>query len=291
MAEENEQVEVSEAELKEARNMGWSDQDKWRGKAEDWVDAKTFLERGKHVLPIVNERNRALKTEVDTLGQELGRTQQALHAATAAIKALEESRDADVEAQVEEAKKSLKTELAAALRDGDHEAAADLTLKISDLNEAAELPSKGEETQRGGGSNDLPQIPVDVQQWFRENPDYMGGRHKALALAITDEIRKDRAHPASRLIGVPFLEAVAEEVDKVLGERSERPSKVAGGNGGDNRRTGGQGATKGYADLPADAKAYCDKMANRLVGANRAHKDVASWRASYVKQYFSQEQL
>ena len=101
MAEASTEVlEPTEVELKEAREMGWADKDKWRGKEEDWVDAKTFLEKGKQVLPIVAAHNKRLRGDLDTLGGELASVKAALDGANAAIEDLQASHDEDSKAQV-----------------------------------------------------------------------------------------------------------------------------------------------------------------------------------------------
>ncbi len=117
------------------------------------------------------------------------------------------------------------------------------------------------------------------------NAEFMADpRRVALANAITVELRA----AGDKTVGAVFLDTVASEVDKALGARRGGVTRVASGAGSARREAGGGGGvTKTYADLPAEAKAACDSMSKRLVGPNRKHKDEASWRASYTKQYFS----
>ena len=287
MAEASTEVlEPTEVELKEAREMGWADKDKWRGKEEDWVDAKTFLEKGKQVLPIVAAHNKRLRGDLDTLGGELASVKAALDGANAAIEALQASHDEDTKAQVEAARAKLKTELAAASRDGDHEAVADLTDQMTRLNTADDKADKDEKGDKGNGKDrQEPQLHPEVVSWFTEHPDFAKDRRRiALARAIADEKRT----AGDKRVGAAFLDEVAEEVEQVLGGAggNNGASRVAGGNGGTSRSNAANGGGKSYADLPAEAKAACDKMAARLVGENRAHKTIDSWRKSYTQQYY-----
>ena len=52
--------EVSPEILREAKTLGWVPKDQFRGSADDWVDASTFVERGKQVMPILNHNNERL---------------------------------------------------------------------------------------------------------------------------------------------------------------------------------------------------------------------------------------
>ena len=89
-----------------------------------------------------------------------------------------------------------------------------------------------------------------------------------------------------------ILEEAGQRVEEFLeGTPSGGSSKALGGNGGTGRSGGGGGgpAGKSYSDLPADAKAYCEKSAGRFVGPGKRYKDVDSWRKGYAKSYFTQE--
>lgn len=285
MSEDNTEVlEPTADELKEAREMGWADKEKWRGKPEDWVDVKTFLEKGRQVLPIVTAHNRKLKGDLETVNAQVLAQAEALKAANAAIEALQASHDEDTKEQVEAARKQLKTELEAASRDGDHAAVADLTEQMTRLNQADD--KAGDKGDKGGKGRDEtePALHPEVERWFTDHSDFVKDRRRlALARAISDEKRAE----GDKRIGTVFLDEVAQEVEDILGTKGGGgTNRVSGGNGGTNRSNGGGGNAKTYADLPAEARAACDKMAARLVGDNRAHKTMDSWRKSYTAQYF-----
>ena len=56
--------EVDEETLKEAKRQGWVPQEEFRGRENDWVDAETFVKRGREILPIVRKNNEKLLKEL-----------------------------------------------------------------------------------------------------------------------------------------------------------------------------------------------------------------------------------
>src|SRR3990167_3011505 len=74
----------------EATGMGWSPKESWRGDPEKWIDAETFVARGREVLPILRANNKQLQAKVDTLSGQLGRVTEQLTASQDAIEALKE---------------------------------------------------------------------------------------------------------------------------------------------------------------------------------------------------------
>lgn len=290
MADEvvTETPEASEAEVKEARVLGWSAREEWRGNPEDWVDARTFLERGKHILPMLQSNNKRLMEELRVRDSKLSSMERSLSAANAAIEALQTSQAEDVKAQVEAARAELRTEMASALESGDHARAAELTEKMTQLN-SANADAGGEEKSKVSTAQPVQmsqEMRNELQSWYDKNPAYKtDNRRIALLNAVAVELR----NKGDTRVGAAFLDAVAEEVDNTLGP-SQRggASKVSSDNGGGGRTGSGAGSGKTYADLPQEAKTICDKQASRLVGPNRAHKTIESWRNSYARQYFQE---
>lgn len=290
MAEADDTAVRAETE-KKAKLFGWVPKEEYKGEEKNWLDAPEFVERGEQILPIVQQNNKRLVGQIGHLTETMTSLQESLKASETTIKALEESHAADVKEQVEATRKELKEELIKASRDGDHEAVADLTDQMTRLTAAEKKAADDKGDDKGEDGKPKPrEIPpalkAEVLAWYEKNPDYRTNARKlALAGAVSQELRA----AGDLRIGAEFLDAVAEEVDKALGDGGRSGhTKVSGDNGGGGRRAVVTGNQKTYADLPAEAKAACDKQAARLVGQNRAHKDVASWRASYVKQYFTE---
>jgi hypothetical protein len=125
--------------------------------------------------------------------------------------------------------------------------------------------------------------------WFGTN-----ARKTALTNAIAQEIR---ARGDMSLTGKAFFDHCATEAEKVLNPgtaRSNGTTKVEGNNGrgadsaagGGNDNRGGRGG-KTFADLPAEAKAACERTAAKLVGKGRTYEKISDWRAEYARRYFA----
>lgn len=275
----------SEAEVREAASMGWADKDKWRGNPDDWVDAKHFLEKAQHVLPIVRSHNDRLKQDLAARDQQIAQLAEQQRQTTAALRALEESNEEQVELQRTETVAEVKAQIAAASRDGDHERVAELTEKLVDLK--TPVPPKRDAGDTGD-NRQASQIKIlpEVQDWMNAHPEYKEGRRAVLGAQIMHELKQ----AGNRNTGVALLEDVAAEVEKFLGGNpGGGASKVSGGNGGNGRLNGDSSGPrqKGYQELPSDAKQTCDRMSERFVG--KKYKDAAAWRNAYAKQYWAQE--
>lgn len=275
----------TEEQISEARSLGWAPKEEWRGAEDKWVDADEFLKRGLGIHHL-RDSNKKLESTLSQVTGRLSSMEQALKAANATIQALEESHEEDTKAQVEAARAELREQLADASREGRHEDVAEITDKLTQLNAAED--HKEEKGGKGGNKDDRgdAEIHPEVRTWFTENPEFVADKRRvALANVVAAEMRQ----AGDTRIGKVFMDAVAEEVEKTLGPVKRGASKAEGGNGGSGRKGGdGSGSGKGYNDLPAEAKEACERMGKRLVGPNRAHKDVESWRKSYAKQYFAQ---
>lgn len=282
MADEDQVTEATPEEISEAKGMGWADEPDFRGDKAHWVDAKTFLERGRVILPIVSKRNKELTETTARQQEEIRSLADSLKAAQAAITALEQSHDEDVKEQVAAAKEELKHQLAAAYEANDHTAIADLTEKMVDLKAAEKAPVEKVETKTVTQSG-RDELTPEFVAWRDENKSWWGKdkRKTRAAILIAEELRSDPVN--SHLTGNTFFDKVSAQLDEEYGTRGE--SKVLSGNGGGGRTNTGE---KTFADLPAEAKEACNSLVKKLVGPNRAHKNVESWRKSYVEQYFQE---
>ena len=76
---------ATEQEINEAKILGWRPKEEWSGPAEQWADADVFLEKGRHVLPIMKQNNDRLMStvqkqteEIDTLRADLAENKEAM---------------------------------------------------------------------------------------------------------------------------------------------------------------------------------------------------------------------
>lgn len=261
-----------------AEKMGWIPPSRFKGQPEKFVDADLYIERGETVLPIVREQNKRLHGELDALRVESAKTAAALKAAQTAIDQIEERHTVDTQKAVEQARRQVKAQLAAASEAGDHEGVAELADQLTQLNVAA--------PEKKAPPPPPPPAPAfvpdpDLAAWNAENPWFGTNKRKtSLALGIAEELRESGETSTGRM----FFEKVAAEVAKELGEQAPRGDKVEGSRGssdGESRQRG----SKGYASLPADAKQACDAEAKRFVGEGKKYKTINDWRTRYAELY------
>ena len=274
VVESSQPIEVQ----REAEKMGWIPPTRFKGDPSRFVDADIYIKRGEEVLPIVKEQNKRLHTELDSLKRESQATAHALKAAQDAIAQMEERHTVATQKAVDDARRQVKAQLAAASEAGDHEGVAELTEQLTKMAvtepAAAKAPAPAPEPQFTP--------PADLVEWNAENPWFGTNKRKtALALAVAQELREQGETSSGRT----FYDKVLAEVDKELGVQQPRGDKVEGARGSDGgNASGGRGKT--YAALPSDARAACDADAKRFVGADKKYKTINDWRARYAEIYF-----
>lgn len=273
---------------KQAKEMGWSPQDQFKGDPEKWVDAQAFVDRGQHVLPIVQATNRRLKSDLESTNTRLAHTQAALQESQEAIQALQEYHADEVKNKVEQARTKLLAELKTAKRDENIDREVELTDELQRLNTAqadAGQPAKGNGKDKAAPAKNWADDPV-FKAWAEENHWYGEDEAKTMiAQGVAMKLRRE----GDATIGRPFMDKVSagviKEIQRLTGNTRGGPSKVEGG-GPSGNDTGGGG--KSYNDLPSEAKEACDKFARdtRLVGAGKIHKTQAEFRKHYATEYF-----
>lgn len=267
---------------REAEAMGWIPPTRFRGDPERFVDADVYIKRGNEVLPIVREQNKRLHTELEAVRTQSAQTAQALKAAQAAIEQMEERHTVATQRAVEDARKQVKAQLAAASEAGDHDGVAELTDQLTRMREAEKAPAPAAKPAAAPEPAFTP--PPDLAEWNAENPWFGTNKRKtAMALAIAQELRE----AGDTAVGRVFYDKVKVELDKELGVSEPRNDKVEGGRGnGDSGSSAPRG--KGYASMPSDARAACDADAKRFVGEGKRYKTQAEWRTRYAELYFGE---
>jgi len=270
---------------RKAEQMGWIPPSRFKGEPERFVDAEEYLARGEQVLPIVRANNQKLQQELNDLRAESTKTREALEKANQALEEINERHSVETQKAVERARNDLKARLKQASEEGDHEAVAEITGLMIDLKAAAEAPKPAEEKKKPEAAKTEPFVlPADLKEWNAANPWFGSDRRRtSLALGIAQEMRE----AGTDLTGVAFYEKIREEVEATFGA-APAGSKVEGARASGVAETGVRGSAgkKGYASLPADAKAACDADAKQFVGAGKRFKTADEWRARYAELYF-----
>lgn len=266
--------EVDQAILSEARQMGWQPLEKYKGDPEKWVDATTYVSRGREIMPLLRANNAKLLGELSTVREQL----------KSANDAIEQLRVASAEITAERVK-AVKKELLASIRtareEGNVEQEDELTEKLSELRTAEKA-----QPAKPVPSNE-PAVDPAFTAWMAKEENSWFGRDRrrtSLAMGIAQELRSDHANDG--LVGQAFYERIAEEVEATLNPKPPKADRVEGSRGGG---AGGGGNGKSYSSLPAEAKAVCDRQASSFVGEGKSFKDLAAWRNHYTKIYYGDQ--
>lgn len=292
---DGEETNTGEVE-KKARNMGWKPKDEFRGDPDRWSDAETYVKRGEEFLPIVQANNRKLTQTVESQNtrlQELERINKAN------AMALEELQTSSREQTVQTAQRTIED---IAVQIGAAREAGNVGEELALLREHAEVTTRLETAKKPPVKNaallsptsaggDPSQTPA-FQQFLADNPWWQSDAvMRAASIEVQNGLYASGTITAE-MSQADRLELVAEATRKRFNVqdngRRQAASRVEGGGG-----PGAGSATtvgKGFADLPADAQAACDKVSKRMnnIGKGLKYADMAAWRQSYANIYFSE---
>ena len=305
MADEQQQQEQKpERDFEtEARESGWRPQAEYRGNPEKWITAQEWVERGESFIPFLQTSNRELKSQLADRDSKMMEMDRQLKMASKAIEELKEMGTEQAVSSIETEREGLLDQIQQAHEAGDLRLELKLRDKYSELGEelrakknppakAAERSEQTPSAQRPNFTHEDPEFKawVEVNPWFKE--DY------ALAGAAISMMGHMNGDPEFRaLTPRQRLDRVSAEIAKrFLGnQRRSSPGKVEGGGRSDGSGgTGGAPRGKGFEDLPQDARAQCDALSKRFVGkvdgrGQIRYKDLAAYRAAYVKDYFAED--
>jgi len=233
--------ESSQADA-EARLMGWVPEEDFRGPKEHWVDAETFLERGRTILPIVKKNNAELTKKLLALEAKDREREAAISEWKSFMKESQERERAEFTRQMAE----LRAQKKQAISDGD----GDAVLAIDDaIDEIKEKQQK----QKEEPPKAPPGVDPSFSEWVAENDWYGVDEDKtAYANGIGPSIKQ--AHP--HLTGKAFLDMVAARVEAKFPARAVRQPAVEAPGAPAPARKG----KYSYKDLPDEAKKAHDKF-------------------------------
>lgn len=260
---------------RDAREMGWRPQAEFRGDPEKWVDASEFVRRGETVMPILKAQNAKLRGELAGVKDAMTELQATVAAATEALETFREHHDKTAETAYKAAMRDLRTQREEARKEGETEKVVALDEAIDELTETAK-PAKAPPPPKSPAPP-AEQLHPDLPGWEADNAVWLADKQKkAYAQSIATYVRLQNPTIAGRA----FLDKITEEVEAHFG--GAPASKVdGGGTPAPARARGG----KTFADLPAEAKAACERMGARLVGKGRAFEKMGDWQAQYAKDY------
>ena len=274
MSEENvTSNEIAPEIRQEAESQGWVPKERFRGNESDWVDADTFVKRGREILPILRKNNENLIKDLNATKEQLKEFRQAAEEFKQFQREAYERKANDYEQRIKEIKESR----AQAISDGDGQ-------KVNALDDALDLAKEEfKEAKQAVKDADVVKTPeptqteIDpgLQVWLDRNTWF--GEDKRMT-AVVNGIGESLRLEFPLLKGQPFLdkldEVLAEEFPNKFGEKKSPASRVESGSGRQGR--GGSNA-QSYDNLPADAKAACDKFVKQKLMTKEEYVQSYDW--------------
>lgn len=214
-----------------ARSEGWVPPEEWKGDPprNGFLSAEEFVERGKTVIPIINAKLRKEQEARENLEKTLSEVKSFYD------KSMERQRQ---ELQSEIAR--LKKERAQAISEGDGDRFDKIDAELQQLQSVPQQP------------------PAELQQWLSANDWYQ----KDPALQAWADGRANQLRAEGTPPGKAILDRIAKEAREAFPERFEKPKPPSPETG--RRQTKKSG--RSYDDLPAEAKAACDRFCKTIKG-------------------------
>lgn len=283
----------------EAVKLGWVPKEKFRGDEKNFIDAETFLERGKQMIPIIKRNNEKLETQLSQVTSENEKLKEQLAEQGEAISELRVYNSKQALNTVKRNRDEIKKQLIQAKKDENIEAEVELSEQLAEHTQAikdaegevedAEAPPKKGKEKAAAAGDDTSANPVNSKEfraWEKDNDWFGKDRRKtALMTAIAQEMREDPEY--SDLSGRAFLDAVTDALEAETGV--SKPDKVGGSEHGGEASVRGKKGAKSYNALPQEAKEACERQGKKLVGPGKTFKTMAEWQSKYAQDYFAEE--
>ena len=258
MSEENvTSNEIAPEVRQEAESQGWVPKERFRGNESDWVDADTFVKRGREILPILRKNNENLIKDLNSTKEQLKEFREAAEEFKKFQRDAYERKAQDYEKRIQEIRESR----AQAISDGDGQ-------KVNALDDALDA-AKDELKEAKQAVKDADKTPIEtpasteiepgLQVWLDRNTWF--GQDKRMT-GIVNGIGESLRLEFPLLKGQAFLdkldEVLAEEFPNKFGEKKSPTSRVESGSGRAGR--GSSSNAQSYDNLPSEAKAACDRF-------------------------------
>jgi hypothetical protein len=281
MNAEADQVQTDAVDyVSEAKAIGWVDQPEFKGDPQKWVDAKTYITRGKEYIPFLKASQRKLEAEVQVLRNELQGAKRLLTANEKALGEIKETTAEAAKAATESELTALRAQIVEARRAGEIEREEELRDKLEETRLKLRQPAPASEKPAAPAYENDPtwkQFLTD-NPWWESDPVM-----RAASLEVSKQLAA--AGDLNDLTPQQRFQKIAAETRKRFGQannRRQEPSRVGG-----TRTTpaSGEGGTS-FADLPQDAKDACVRLEARFVGPGKKFKTPDEWHADYTRTYF-----
>lgn len=270
--EVSQEAQVPEVES-EARSQGWVAKEEFRGSEDDWVDAETFVRRGKEIMPILRKNNEKLLKELNEAKKAAEEARQAAREFKEFQKDQFERKSKELETQLEQLKQAKRE--AINLGEGDRAVAIDDAM---DQLKEERLVAKEELKKAEEAAKAPPPVTQDplINDWIERN-DWFGKDRRLTTLA--NAIGTDLRQQDPNLMGKAFLDKLDAELAETMPEKfgkKKTPNPMDGSPNGINRPSASKGK-KSYDNLPSEAKAACDRFVSQKLMTREQYVAEYSW--------------
>lgn len=260
----------------EARMFGWVPREEFRGSDDDWVDAETFVKRGKEINPILRKNNEILMHKLEEKSREIEGIKASVEEFKKFQKEAFERKQQEYEVQIAE----LKTRKKEAIAEGN----GDLVVDIDDQIDAIKEEQKAAKQETKENIQEFQQQAKEQQQQFTADPELMSWLNRNqwfgsdvemtdVANGLGAAVRKQFPH----LSGREFLDKLDEKVAEYFPHKFTKSRGSAVDSTG-NVRGGSGGGKKSYDNLPKDAQEACDRfIKNGWIKNRQEYLDNYDW--------------
>ncbi len=277
--QQKEQTEPTTEEVEaEARALGWVPETEFKGKKDHWIEAADFVERGRHLMPVLISNNKRLLDQVKQRDRQIDTLKEKVDNTLKGVERLDKLHKESTKRQLEDQEKQLRAELLEAREDKNIDREEEIREQLDTVKEAKKdldkVPVKAPEPKTG-------EVSPEFKEWAEDNPWFQtDATRRNAAIAISDKLRAD----GSSLVGREFLDEVVRVLEEQEEEKKQRRATSRVEPSAANGRSGG--GSKSFEALPADAKRACDDDEETFVGPTKLFKDRKSWREYYAKTYW-----
>jgi len=249
---------------KRAEMMGWVPKEQFKGDPNRWRPAEEWVQRTEEMMPIMRAQMKTYESTIESLRTELKSSKDTM-------KKLVKIADTVGQREYERAKQNLIKQQMDAVQNGNTEAWAKLEQEKEKLEKPEEIKYE-EPTQTHDEENPI------FKEWHLSNDWYLKDEEATLYANAMGQKMQDPSIPYDQ-----WLQRIENAVKKAFPHKFENPMRKAAATVDGGSQVASQAEQtnkkKGYKDLPADAKAQCDK----LVGRGLLTKE------QYVSDYFEGE--
>jgi hypothetical protein len=276
MPEDNVTNETTPDVRHEAESQGWVPKERFRGNESDWVDADTFVKRGREILPILRKNNENLIKDLNNTKEQLKEFREAAEEFKKFQRESYERKASDYEKRIQEIRESR----AQAISDGDGQKVNALDDALDEAKESFKEAKQAVKdvvaTKEPVEDTTSTSIDPGLQVWLDRNTWFgQDRRMTSMVNGIGESLRLE--FPG--LKGQPFLdkldEAIAEEFPNKFGNKKKNSgSPVESGSGRQGRASSN---AQSYDNLPPDAKAACDRFVKQKLMTREAYVADFDW--------------